>query len=167
MTSLPSFKSKALAFDEFRNGDPKLMKWLRPVVGGLHALSTSTALSTSATLALPLAKVIFSGIGILLSPALKEVCVLQTAKYVRESYDALAEIFECIENFLRRLKVYTEIRLNPAMTEMIIKIMVELLSVLALALATKQINQGRFSRSIIDGNRSWVNFPQRDMQRNY
>ena len=52
---------------------------------------------------------------------------------MRESYDALADIFECIENFLRRLRVYTEIPLTSAMTEVVIKIMLELLSVLALA----------------------------------
>ena len=73
------------------------------------------------------------------------IYVCQTAKYVRESYDGLVDIFECIENFARRLKIYTEIRPTPEMTEMIVKIMVELLAVLALA--TKQINQGRFSKS--------------------
>jgi hypothetical protein len=66
---------------------------------------------------------------------------------VRESYDAPADIFECIENFLRRLRVYTEIPLTSAMTEVVIKIMVELLSVLTLA--TKQINRGRFSMSVL------------------
>ena len=66
---------------------------------------------------------------------------------MRESYDALVDVLECIENFLRRLKVYTEIAPTPAMTETLVKIMIELLSVLALA--TKQINQGRFSRCIL------------------
>lgn len=62
------------------------------------------------------------------------------------SYDALVDLFECVENFLRRLEIYTEIPLNPTMTDILIKIMVELLSVLALA--TKQVNEGRFSKSI-------------------
>jgi hypothetical protein len=73
---------------------------------------------------------------------------------VRESYDALVDIFECIENFLRRLRIYTEISLPPPMTEMVIKIMAELLSVLALA--TKQINQGKFSTSVLAYNHSWL-----------
>ena len=73
------------------------------------------------------------------------ICACQTAKYVRESYDALVDIFECIENFARRLEIYTEVRPTPAMTEMIVKIMVEMLAVLALA--TKHINQGRLSKS--------------------
>ena len=61
----------------------------------------------------------------------------QAAKYVIASYDAVVDIFECIENFLRRLRIYTDIPLTPAMSEVVIKILVELLSVLALA--TKQI----------------------------
>jgi len=64
---------------------------------------------------------------------------------VRESYDALVDIFECIENFLSRLRIYTEIQPTPALTETVVKILVELLGVLALA--TKQINQGRLSTS--------------------
>jgi len=82
------------------------------------------------------------------------MCVCQTAKYVRESYDTLVDIFECIENFLSRLKVYMEIKPTPAMIEMMIKIMVELLAVLALV--TKQMSQGRLSTSCSiypDGNR--------------
>ena len=73
---------------------------------------------------------------------------------MRQSYDALVDIFECIENFLRRLRIYTEIPPTPAMTETVVKIIVELLSVLALA--TKQINRGRFSMSVLAYNHSWL-----------
>ena len=59
------------------------------------------------------------------------------------SYDALLDLFECLGNFLKRLEIYTMIPPTPMMTDIIVKIMVELLSVLALA--TKQISQGRFS----------------------
>ena len=63
------------------------------------------------------------------------------------SYDALVEIFECVENFLLRLRIYTEIK-EPAdaMTEVVMKIMAELISVLALA--TKQIKLGKFGMFI-------------------
>jgi hypothetical protein len=64
---------------------------------------------------------------------------------VGASYDALVDIFECVDNFLRRLSIYNEIPPTPAMTEMVIKIMAELITVLALA--TKQMKQGRFSMS--------------------
>jgi hypothetical protein len=43
------------------------------------------------------------------------------AKYVRNGYDSLVDILECIENFTRRLKIYTGIQLTPAFTETIIK----------------------------------------------
>ena len=43
-----------------------------------------------------------------------------------------------------RLDVYTKIPPTPMMMDLIVKIMAELLSVLALA--TKQIKQGRFSK---------------------
>ena len=87
------------------------------------------------------------------------MCVCQTAKYVRESFDTLVDIFECIENFTSRLKIYTEIKPTPPMIEMMIKIMVELLAVIALV--TKQINQGRFSTScsmLVHGDR-WFDSP--------
>jgi len=67
---------------------------------------------------------------------------------VGESYDAVVEIFECVESFLRRLPIYTKIeRPNLAMAEVAVKIMAELIFVLALA--TKQINQGRFSEFVL------------------
>ena len=71
----------------------------------------------------------------------------QAANGVSTSYDALLDLFECVANFLKRLQAYTEITLNPTMTDIIVKIMVQVLSVLALA--TKQIKQGRFSERIL------------------
>jgi hypothetical protein len=71
----------------------------------------------------------------------------QAASGVTSSYDALIDLFECLGSFLRRLEIYTTIPPNPMMTDIVIKIMVELLSVLALA--TKQISQGRFSECTV------------------
>jgi hypothetical protein len=45
------------------------------------------------------------------------------------------------------MEIYTTIPPTPILTEVIVKIMVELLSVLALA--SKQINQGRFSKCAV------------------
>ena len=74
-------------------------------------------------------------------------------KSVKESYDALVEVFECIDGFVRRLMIYVKIEeTSLAMTEVVIKIMVELISVLALA--TKQINNGRLSKSLLSDNHS-------------
>jgi hypothetical protein len=73
------------------------------------------------------------------------LCACQAATGVTASYDALADLLECVANFLRRLHIYTKkISLSPTMSDVMVKIMVEVLSVLALA--TKQINQGRFSK---------------------
>jgi len=46
------------------------------------------------------------------------------------------------------LEIYTTFPPTPVMTDIIVKIMIELLSVLALA--TKQINQGRFSKCDVE-----------------
>jgi len=73
--------------------------------------------------------------------------VYQAASGVTSSYDALLDLFECLGNFLQRLEIYTTIPPTPILTDIIIKIMVELLSVLALA--TKQIKQGRFSECAV------------------
>ena len=68
----------------------------------------------------------------------------QAASGVTSSYDALLELFECLASFLKRLEIYTTIPPTPLLTEVVVKILVQLLSVLALA--SKQIKQGRFSK---------------------
>ena len=63
---------------------------------------------------------------------------------VSSSYDALVDLFECTGNFLKRLNIYTEMPVTDGLMDIVVKIMTEVLSVLALA--TKQIKQGRFSK---------------------
>ena len=98
------------------------------------------------------AKVIFAGIGVLLSVRslsplfARAICnphIPQTAKDVRSSQETLIEIFERIENFFRRLEVYTTVPPSPEMMDMMVKIMVEVFSILGIA--TKEIRQGRTS----------------------
>jgi hypothetical protein len=67
----------------------------------------------------------------------------QAACGVSTSYDALIELLERVGNFLKRLHIYTEIPFTPAMTDIIVQIMAEVLSVLSIA--TKEIKQGRVS----------------------
>ena len=74
---------------------------------------------------------------------LRNVRVLQAVKDVSASYDALMDLFGSFENFLSRLNIYTGVPLAPALTTVLVKIIVELLA--TLALATKQVKQGRFS----------------------
>ena len=71
----------------------------------------------------------------------------QTAKAVSDSQVVLATVFERIENFFRRLETYVEVPPTTGMTDIIVKIMVEVLSILSIA--TKEIKQSRTSESII------------------
>ena len=66
-------------------------------------------------------------------------------KDVSASYDALIELFGSIKHFLCRLEMYTNIPLTTAMTVIVVEKLAEVLSVLALA--TKQVKQGRISGS--------------------
>ena len=65
----------------------------------------------------------------------------QAVKDVNASFDALVELLECIGNCLNRLDIYTKIPPTTAMAEVVVKIMVELISILALV--TKPVKQGR------------------------
>ena len=65
----------------------------------------------------------------------------QAFKGVNADFDALIDFLESIELFLNRLDIYTKVTPTPAMNEVVVKIMLELLS--TLALVTKQIKQGR------------------------
>ena len=62
---------------------------------------------------------------------------------MRASYDALVDLFASFESFLSRLNIYAEIPPTPVLTNILVKIIVELIS--TLALATRQVKQGRFS----------------------
>ena len=62
---------------------------------------------------------------------------------MRASYDALVDLFVSFENFLNRLSIYADIPLTPALTNVLVKIIVEF--IYTLAVATKQVKQGRFS----------------------
>jgi hypothetical protein len=102
------------------------------------------------------AKAVFVGIDVLLAvrpfnsdfnQTSSDTWVFQAASGVISSYDALFDLFECLGSFLKRLEIYVNIPPTPIMTDIIVKILVELLSVLALA--TKQIKQGRLSKHII------------------
>jgi len=69
--------------------------------------------------------------------------VFQAAKDMDASEDVLIDLFGRIENFFRRLESYTEVRPTAAMTDIIVKIMIEVLS--TLGIATKEITQKRAS----------------------
>ncbi|KAF8267501.1 hypothetical protein EI94DRAFT_1315775 [Lactarius quietus] len=67
--------------------------------------------------------------------------LLQTIKNVRAGQDTLVNVFARIEQFFQRLVTYIEVQPTEAMTDIIVKIMVEVL--LTLGIVTKAVGQGR------------------------
>ncbi|KAH9029576.1 hypothetical protein EDB85DRAFT_2275984 [Lactarius pseudohatsudake] len=104
-------------FDQAHSGDERLTKWLIPTMNVLYAFSTAVS----------------EGVGLVFSPA-------KAAKDVAASRDLLAELFEHVGFFFNRLESYTEVAPTAAMTNIITKIMVEVLTVFEVA--TKELRRG-------------------------
>ena len=104
----------------------------------------------------PPAKELHTGLGVLLAVCFSSdppwrirsnIRVHQAAEGVFDSYGALVDLLEAFEHFLKLLDIYTEVPPTPAMDELAVKILMELLS--TLALATKELKQGRSSESVL------------------
>ena len=151
------------AFNDYRDKHRKLINSLRPIVQAVHAFSTICGESADlvrdqhdilllfaylyASLQAPFqpTEAIFVGIDVLLSVCVTllpmgQLCAIyprQEAIGIGKSYDALSDLFDRVANFLARFRVYTEkIPPPPTMSNVMVKIMTEVLNVLALA--TKQ-----------------------------
>jgi hypothetical protein len=106
--------------------------------------------------AYPPGGVIFTGIGILLSVSISiysfcsgyqyDIMISQAITAVIAARGILSELFERIENVFRRLEVYIEVPPTVGMTDALVKVMVEILRILAIV--TKEIRQSRASESI-------------------
>ncbi|KAH8978856.1 hypothetical protein EDB92DRAFT_373101 [Lactarius akahatsu] len=118
--------------EQSRSGDERLQRWIDPTIKVLYAFSAT--LGEGVGLVFSPAKAIFAGAGVL----------LLAAKDVEASHDLLIDIFERVENFFRRLEIYTHVPPTPAMTDMMVKIMVEVLDILGTA--TKEMKQSRFKK---------------------
>ncbi|KAI9509995.1 hypothetical protein F5148DRAFT_667015 [Russula earlei] len=120
-----------------RQGDEKLMAWLDPTIRILNTFSLMlrdgiglVCCSTPPYL-LPLfsdasfspEKTIFTGVGVLLA-AMKDFAA---------GHDTIVHLFERTRFFLQRLRSYTGIPLMESSTELLGKIMAQLLSILALS----------------------------------
>ena len=94
---------------------------------------------------------IFVGAGVLLHVGISiDISVVrldseapQAVKDVSVAQEALIDIFERVENFFKRMESYIEVRPSAAMMDIIVKIMVEVLDIFAIA--TKEIKHGRAS----------------------
>jgi len=73
--------------------------------------------------------------------------VIQAAKSVISSREALVNVLESIGQFVGRLKIYTEIPLSSTMVEIVVQIMVELISILSLE--TKKFTRRRLSEPVL------------------
>ncbi|KAH9972381.1 hypothetical protein BJV74DRAFT_865122 [Russula compacta] len=134
---LEHLQQRASQFRAYRDGDRKLINSVKPLVQILNTLSGvlgSAASLVSSASAISTTNAILGGLDVLLAAAVG----------VSASYDTLVNLFECIESFLGRLRIYTEIHFSSSMFDIATKIMVEVLSVLSLA--TKQIKEGRLKK---------------------
>ncbi|KAH9040916.1 hypothetical protein EDB83DRAFT_2318323 [Lactarius deliciosus] len=129
---LSVLQAQVQVFDQSRSADDRLTKWLNPTVHVLYAFSATLGFGVG--MVFSPAKVLFAGIGVL----------LQAVKDVTDSQEALVDLFGHIEYFFRRLETYIEVQPTAAMTEITVKIMVEVL--LILGIVTKEIKQGRMKK---------------------
>jgi hypothetical protein len=163
-------QEQAQAFRNFRGDDGKLMTWLKRTVNVLYTLSTSDVLREDISLVRVFSFLCHASRDTfsfslfhrqrqssLDSPyflayvsylcSRKDSCDAysfhQSIKDIGTSYDALVDLFESFESFLGRLDIYTKIPSTTAITEIIIKILIELLSTISLAI--QQAKQGRLS----------------------
>ncbi|KAN0105744.1 hypothetical protein V8E52_010703 [Russula decolorans] len=130
-------REQAQDFREFREKD-RVFKPLKKVLTVLHRLPSTAGLAQDVGLHFPPVKAIHTALGILLSAA--------NGPGVIDDYSALADFLESIGHFLNRLEIYSEIPPTEAMNEMIVKILVELLS--TLALTTKETKQGKLKKLV-------------------
>ncbi|KAH9984697.1 hypothetical protein BJV77DRAFT_1153136, partial [Russula vinacea] len=129
---LTVLRKKIPAFNQSQNGDDRLTKWVSPTVTVLYSFSAT--LGGGIGLAFPLANTIFAGIGVL----------LLAAKDASASQNKLIGLFNCIERFFLRLEIYTGITPTSSMKDIINEIMVEVLTILAIA--TKEAKRGRLRK---------------------
>ncbi|KAN0127634.1 hypothetical protein V8E53_014553 [Lactarius tabidus] len=129
---LTVLQDKVNELDQSRSADERLSQWLNPTINVLYSFSAT--IGAGVGLVFSPASVIFSGIGVLLS----------AAKDVEASQDVLIDLFERIENFFKRLESYTSVPPTDAMTDIIVKIMIEVLNIFAIA--TKEMRQGRATK---------------------
>ncbi|KAN0127782.1 hypothetical protein V8E53_014395, partial [Lactarius tabidus] len=138
---LAVLQGKANELNQSQSSDERLTKWLTPTVNVLNALSAT--LGQGVGTVFPPTQIIFSGINIL----------LVAARDTAASGDVLIELFDKIENFFIRLQTYTEVAPTAAMTNVMGKIMAEVLCMLAIA--TKEMKQKRsktFFKKLIGRN---------------
>ncbi|KAI0252123.1 hypothetical protein BJV78DRAFT_1352556 [Lactifluus subvellereus] len=149
---LDVFRKQAQDFEEFRKGDDRLIKWLDPTVNYMFGSDCGSTFISGIPREIRFfpcryflippsqpfspAKTIFTAIGFLLN----------AAKDVIASHNILVNLFERVQFFLQRLKIYNGIPLTTEMTELFGKIMAQVLFILALS--TKEMSQRRIKKYV-------------------
>ncbi|KAH9052826.1 hypothetical protein EDB87DRAFT_339514 [Lactarius vividus] len=126
---LSVLQGKANELNQSQSSDERLTKWLTPTVNVLNALSAT--LGEGVGTVFPPTKIIFSAMSIL----------LVAARGTAASRDVLIELFDRIENFFIRLQTHTKVPPTAQMTNVMGKVMAEVLFILAVA--TKVMYQSR------------------------
>jgi hypothetical protein len=154
-------------FNQSQNGDDGLTKWVTPTVNVLYSFSSTLGgvvglvnisifpydivQSNIYLSGIPTSEHNFYGDwrsspGLCLSPFPSANCVdtpTQVVKDAHASRDKLVDFFGRIGRFFQRLEVYTGITPTTAMTDIIVDIMVEILTILSIV--TKDVKRGRLS----------------------
>ncbi|KAF8492403.1 hypothetical protein F5888DRAFT_1806836 [Russula emetica] len=123
---LTVLRDQVPAFNESRNSDDGLTKWVTPTVNVLYSFSET--IGQGVGLAFPPAGVIFAGIGVLLS-------MRALAK------TSLSRSLTALNIFSAGLRYILASLPTGAMSDIIVKIMVEVLTILGIA--TKEVKHGR------------------------
>ncbi|KAI0293056.1 hypothetical protein BC826DRAFT_1143153 [Russula brevipes] len=127
---LTALREQIPGFDRPRSGvDNRASNWLEPTVNVLSAYSAM--IYDRGQLAYPPATVIFTGIGVLLS-------------VTSASQSPPFEVFELIGNFFGRHEIYIQVPATIGMMDVIVDIVIEMLSILAIA--TREIKRGRIKK---------------------
>jgi len=120
--SIASFLQDQIPSSSDSGGNDRIMASIRSTISILSNLSAASALAWANDMTFSPENAIHAGLAILLA----------AAKRVDSNNDILVELLESIETFLKRLAIYTQIP-TTSLDEMVVKIMMELLSTIALA----------------------------------
>ncbi|KAH8980209.1 hypothetical protein EDB86DRAFT_3248075 [Lactarius hatsudake] len=146
---LTVLQGKANELNKSQSSDERLTKWLTPTVNVLNALSAT--LGEGVGTVFPPTKIIFSAMSILLVVSLPSAWAViprdntispQAARSTTASREVLIELFDRIEGFFVRLQTHTKVPPTPHMTNLMGKVMAEVLSMFAVA--TKVMCQSRW-----------------------
>ncbi|KAF8496235.1 hypothetical protein F5888DRAFT_1706680 [Russula emetica] len=130
--TLSELRRQIPGFDQSENSDNRLTNWVDPAVNVLYTFGQT--IGGAVGLKSNHGAVIITGISSLLTVVMA----------VRTVQPAIVDLFESINRFFIRLKIYVKLPPMEEMTEIIVDVMVQVLHILALL--TKEIKRGKIKR---------------------